>query len=153
MGGSGNITGALTPHRLACSVSTFAEIVSASMKDHHTTATTMNWETIRRWKRHRVDVRLKIIHWKDGAKAIVFGQGSDISEGGMAAYVPAEFAKDDNLELEMVLPYSASKDPLLLKAVVRNRNGFRYGLEYVGVTDAVRESMARSLKALELVQE
>jgi PilZ domain len=123
------------------------------MKDHHTIAGKLEWDTIRRWKRYHVDLRLRITHWKDGAKAVVFGQGSDISEGGMAAYIPAEFAKDDNLDVEIVLPYSAMKDPVLIKTVVRNRNGFRYGLEYVLVTDHVREALVRSLKALELVQE
>jgi hypothetical protein len=123
------------------------------MKDHHTVAGQLQWDTIRRWKRYKVDLRLRITHWKDGAKVIVFGQGSDMSEGGMAAYIPAEFAKDDNLDVEIVLPYSNVKEPVLIKTVVRNRNGFRYGLEYVLVTQPVREALLRSLKALELVQE
>lgn len=124
------------------------------MKDHHTTsASTLNWTTIRRWKRYRVDVRLKITSWKDGAKSIVFGQGSDVSEGGMAAYIPAELDKGENVDIEFTLPYGASKEPVVLKATIRNRNGFRYGLEYVLVTEKVRESLLRSLKALELVQE
>jgi hypothetical protein len=41
----------------------------------------------------------------------------------------------------------------VIKAAVRNRNDFRYGMEYVLVTESVREALLRSLKALELVQE
>jgi len=123
------------------------------MKDHHTSVTQLDWTTIRRWKRYRVEIRLKISYWKDGAKVVVFGQGSDVSEGGMAAYIPAELGKGDNLDIEMLLPYSASKDPVIIKVAVRNRNGFRYGLEHTLITESVREALLRSLHALELVQE
>ena len=44
----------------------------------------------RRWKRFRVDLRLKITTARNGQRAFSFGQGSDVSEGGMAAYIPAE---------------------------------------------------------------
>lgn len=123
------------------------------MKDHHTTITSVDWTTIRRWKRYRVDVRLKVTYWKQGVKTVAFGQGSDVSEGGMAAYIPAELTKGENVDLELLLPYGASKEPVTIKAAVRNRNDFRYGMEYVLVTESVRESLLRSLKALELVQE
>ena len=123
------------------------------MKDHHTVVGSLDWTTVRRWKRYRVDLRVKFLYWKDGAKATIFGQGSDVSEGGMAAYVPAEMTVGDNVDLEMVLPYAASKEPVAIKAIIRNRNGFRYGLEYVLVTESVRESLVRSMKALELIQD
>ncbi len=123
------------------------------MKDHHTSATDFDWTTIRRWKRYRVEIRLKISYWKDGAKVVVFGQGSDMSEGGMAAYIPAELEKGDNVDIELPLPYSTTKEPVVIKAAVRNRNGFRYGLEHTLITESVREALLRSLHALELVQE
>src|SRR5438270_188085 len=86
------------------------------MKDHHTVVGSLDWTTVRRWKRYRVDLRVKFLYWKDGAKATIFGQGSDVSEGGMAAYVPAEMTVGDNVDIEMVLPYAVSKDPVAGKA-------------------------------------
>lgn len=123
------------------------------MKDHHTSVTSLNWTTIRRWKRYRVDIRLKITYWKDSAKKIVFGQSSDVSEGGMAAYVPVEMQPGNNIDIEAILPYTATKKPVIIKAIIRNRNGFRYGLEYVLITETVRETLPRLLKALELVED
>ena len=104
----------------------------------------------RRWKRYRVDLRLKITNQIAGRNTVVFGQGNDVSEGGMSAYIPAEFVVGESVMIELTLPYS--KQPILLQALVRSRNGFRYGLEYTEISDADRDQMARSLKAIALVQ-
>ena len=138
---------------MVCSATPKGVQLVASMKDHHTSVSGLDWGTVRRWKRCRVDVRLKITYWRDNVKTVVFGQGSDVSEGGIAGYIPAELEPGENVEIEMALPYGRTKEPLTMKAVIRNRNGFRYGLEYVLVTESVREALLRSLKAMELVQE
>jgi c-di-GMP-binding flagellar brake protein YcgR len=104
----------------------------------------------RRWKRFRVDLRLKVTTVRNGQRAFSFGQGSDVSEGGMAAYIPAELELGEMVEVEIKLPYS--KDTLLMKCSVRNRNGFRYGLECVLINESDREQLKKSLKALSLVQ-
>src|SRR3954468_14788634 len=112
----------------------------------HMPGTAVAYSQVRRWKRFQVDLRLKITCNRTGDKLMVFGQGSDVSEGGMAGYIPAELNNGDVVDLELMLPYSASKEPIKVKATVRNRNGFRYGLEYLPMTDAVREALLRSLK-------
>jgi hypothetical protein len=105
----------------------------------------------RRWKRFRVDLRIKITTTRNGQRAFSFGQGSDVSEGGMAAYIPAELELGEMVDLEIKLPYS--KDPIVVKSAVRNRNGFRYGLEIVLMDETDREQLRKSLKALSLVQQ
>jgi hypothetical protein len=105
----------------------------------------------RRWKRFRVDLRIKVTTARNGQRAFSFGQGSDVSEGGMAAYIPAELELGEAVEVEIKLPYS--KNPILMKSTVRNRNGFRYGLETVLIDEADREQLRKSLKALSLVQQ
>ncbi len=104
----------------------------------------------RRWKRFRVDLRLKVTTTRNGQRAFSFGQGSDVSEGGMAAYIPAEFELGEIVEVEIKLPYA--KNPIVVKCAIRNRNGFRYGLETVLIDEADREQLRKSLKALSLVQ-
>jgi len=104
----------------------------------------------RRWPRYKVELRLKVKGDKPGQLAFAFGQGSDVSEGGMAAYIPAEFEVGDSMTLEVQLPYA--KESLLLKAAVRNRNGFRYGLEYTQISDEDRQQLGKSIKAISLVQ-
>jgi hypothetical protein len=104
----------------------------------------------RRWKRFRVELRIKVTSERNGQRAFAFGQGSDVSEGGMAAYIPAELDLGEMVDLEVKLPYA--KEMVRMKARVQNRSGFRYGLEYILVNALDREQLLKSLKALSLVQ-
>jgi c-di-GMP-binding flagellar brake protein YcgR len=112
----------------------------------------VNWATIRRWERYRIELRFKATMTKNGKCIVLFGQGTDVSEGGMAAYIPTEFAVSDVVDLELALPYLTGQQPLRIRAVVRNRNGFRYGLEYMSLAPADREMLLKCLRALSLTQ-
>lgn len=109
-----------------------------------------DWSIERRWVRYKADLRLKVSAIKAAQRGFTFAQGSDISEGGMAAYIPSEFEVGDVLQVELKLPYSTQ--PMVLHAHVRNRNGFRYGLEYSRISDEDKALLVRSLKALSLTQ-
>jgi hypothetical protein len=102
----------------------------------------------RRWPRYKVDLRLKVMMQR-GGRNFTFGQGSDVSEGGMAAYIPAELEVGELVSVEVTLPYS--KETVTLKAEVRNKNGFRYGLEYILISDENRELLRKSLNTLALM--
>ena len=115
-------------------------------------AAKINSTAIRRWDRYRVDIRFKVILTKYKKPLILFGQGTDVSEGGMAAYIPTVLEVSESIELELALPYLSGQKPIRISAVVRNCNGFRYGLEYVSLTPADREMLLKSLKALSLTQ-
>jgi hypothetical protein len=108
------------------------------------------YSVARRFKRYKVEVRVKVSLVRDGEHSLLYGQGSDVSEGGFAAYLPSEFAVGEVLDAELRLPYT--KAPIQVKVAVRNRNGFRYGLEIVHIETQERETLARSLKALSLIQ-
>jgi PilZ domain len=79
----------------------------------------------------------------------MYAHGRDISEGGMAVYVPTELNVGDSAALELTVPYSQEK--LLLKAFVRNREGFRYGIEFIDLGQHEREIIAGSCRALMLL--
>ncbi len=78
------------------------------------------------------------------------GQANDVSEGGMAAYIPADLTVDDQIEIEIILPYG--KKPISFSARVCNRNSFRYGLEFLEVEPASRAELLSSLKGLAAAQ-
>lgn len=80
----------------------------------------------------------------------IFGRGSDVSQGGMAAYIPSELHVGTNIDLELSLPYVTGEQPIRIAATVRNRNGFRYGLEYISLSGPDKERLLKSLKALAL---
>lgn len=105
---------------------------------------------LRRSPRYHVDVRLRLIVAKDGKNMVVHGRGNDISEDGMAMFVAHELALEQRLEVEFTLPYS--RQPLRIGIVVRNRNGYRYGVEFRTLSVPQKEEIARLCKALTLLQ-
>lgn len=114
-----------------------------------TDTTSPNLNT-RRWQRFRVEIRIKATFMRDGQEAKVFGQGQDVSEGGMAAYLPAELVPGEVIEMELTPPYAQRS--IFVRASIRNREGYRYGLEYLHIAPVDRELLMRSIKALALVQ-
>jgi hypothetical protein len=108
-------------------------------------------EDLRNHPRYRVDIRLKVITGIADGNRAVFGRGSDISEGGMRVFVPADLAVGGEVTLELTLPYSDQK--LTVRGILRNRLGFSYGVEYSNSTTlSERQAVARACKALSLVQ-
>src|SRR3954469_15323370 len=86
------------------------------------------WGVERRGSRYRIDVRLRMVRSRNGVQEFISGRGTDVSEGGLAAYIPADLNAGERIQLEITLPYCAQ--PLQATATVRNKSGFRYGLEF-----------------------
>ncbi len=105
---------------------------------------------LRRSPRYSVDVRLKLVVAKDGKNVMVHGRGNDISENGMAMFVAHELSIEQILEVEFTLPYS--RQPLRVRIAVRNRNGYRYGVEFMTLSAPQKDEIARLCKALTLLQ-
>ena len=101
----------------------------------------------RRWQRYRVEVRVKVKLQNRGA---VYGQGSDISEGGMALFIPTELELGQTISAELMLPYCQEK--VSLRGVVRSRSGFRYGIEFSVLSDHEKVLIERVCHALAIVQ-
>jgi len=109
-----------------------------------------SWEEFRRHSRRDIDVRIKIAISNNGLQTYVYGRGTDIAEGGMAAYISMEMTVGSRIKMEVQLPYSQM--PLKIGATVRNRHGFRYGLEFTTLSDKDRDIIRRACHALSLVQ-
>jgi c-di-GMP-binding flagellar brake protein YcgR len=95
----------------------------------------------RRGARHKVDFRIRLVYLKDGATETSHGHGSDLSEGGMAVYAATEMTEGMHVKLELTFPYS--RRVLWIEAVVRNKQGYRYGLEFLTLSSTQREEIAR----------
>jgi len=105
---------------------------------------------LRRSPRYTVDVRLRLIVNKDGKNIVLHGRGNDISENGMALFVACDLQLEQRMEIEFTLPYS--RQPLRVRIAVRNRNGYRYGVEFMSLSVLQREEILRLCKALTLLQ-
>lgn len=105
-------------------------------------------EQQRKLPRYRVDVRAKVIYRRNGLNQSAIARGQDVSAGGMAMFVPIELRKEDALEIEFTLPHS--RLPLRIRAVVRNADGHRYGLEFLNLADAQKQEITRMCETLML---
>ena len=74
--------------------------------------------------RFKLDANLKI-HSVTGE--LLSGYAVDISESGISAMLPIEVAIGEVVELDFELPLG----PVSVRAVVRERNAFRYGFQFV----------------------
>jgi hypothetical protein len=75
------------------------------------------------------------------------GYTVDISESGIAAMLTLEAPQGEILELDFTLP----SGPVIILAMVRQRNAFRYGFEFVD-TDSVYELIRRTCRDLAVDQ-
>lgn len=80
----------------------------------------------RRWARQTVDLPVKVGICRDSETVLVPGRVTELSEGGMSLYAGMSLRPGDLLEVEFELPV-----PQTVQAVVRNRTGYNFGLEFV----------------------
>jgi c-di-GMP-binding flagellar brake protein YcgR len=88
-----------------------------------------------------IRVRLRRVDDPENIKAIV--RTYEMSEGGMSVYVPESLEMGAVVLAEFTLPQETT--PLRLRAVVRNRKGFRFGLEFADIALYDRSFIVRFL--------
>jgi len=100
---------------------------------------------LRRYRRHKVDLRVKVTRFID--KQTLMGRGNDVSYGGMALYVAGEVTVGERLKLEFLLPYS--RQNFVVESIVRNRAGFRIGVEFARLSQADRDELDKICRVIE----
>lgn len=85
--------------------------------------------TSRRFRRYKLDVPVRLVVQTDEKTRIIDGRGNELNEGGMAVQAGVELEVGDLVEVEFTPPYTGQ--PLRARAAVRNRQGYRYGLEFL----------------------
>jgi c-di-GMP-binding flagellar brake protein YcgR len=103
------------------------------------------YETARRYPRTSADVSVRVFV---GANRFTNGRGHDIGAGGMAVYVPLELPLGTSVNLSFQLPHS--RTVLGVRAVVRNRSGFRYGVEFMDLSSFETEEIKRLTEIMNL---
>jgi hypothetical protein len=82
----------------------------------------------RRWPRHQVKLPVRIITANDISEITVPGLTTEISRGGMALYGGVPLQPGDLMEVEF-----QTSNRLRVAASVRDRNGYCFGLEFLGL--------------------
>jgi c-di-GMP-binding flagellar brake protein YcgR len=98
----------------------------------------------RRQPRFKIEVDVTINSRTCG---MLRGRTVDISESGIAAMLPIEAPLGENVELNFTLPSS----PVTIHAIVRHKNAFRYGFEFVE-SNSTHEVIRRTCRDLAIDQ-
>jgi hypothetical protein len=107
---------------------------------------TMNAHTVeaRDQPRFKLETDIRIYSRSCG---LLEGRTVDISESGIAAMLILEAPVGGMVELEFTLP----SGPVAIHAMVRQKNAFRYGFEFVG-SDSAHELIRRTCRDLAVDQ-
>jgi c-di-GMP-binding flagellar brake protein YcgR len=90
----------------------------------------------RQHPRFKLDVDVKIY---SRASSLVMGRTVDISDAGLAAMLKIEISLEQVVRLEFKLPLGL----VSVRALVRQRNAFRYGFQFVEPDSAAQELICR----------
>lgn len=100
----------------------------------------------RRWTRYAVSLSLRVRVPTASGQEFMLAHGRDMSQGGMAVYVPVELEIGETVLLELVFP--AMQEPLTVSASVKNRLGFKYGVEFIQPTAGEQQTILINLHKL-----
>ena len=95
---------------------------------------------MRRFPRCPADLRVKLNFKKDGTLQRAMVKTIEIATHGVSVSSPLPLPENSQIELEILLP--GSRTPMLIKAVIRNRCGTRYGVEFLSTSDAQRDEIS-----------
>ncbi len=95
----------------------------------------------RRWGRFHLEVPVRLVVHRPAYASSVTGRGTELNEGGMCIFAGMELRLGDQVAVEFTPPYGDT--PLRLWAVVRNRAGYYYGLEFLAENDGERVQVER----------
>lgn len=101
----------------------------------------------RRHERYRADFQV-VASFLDGTQyRKIEGRCGDLSEAGMGTLLPGEMSNGEVVGLNFLLP--GSNHAWELRAVVRYRRGFHYGLEFLSLANSQREALKTYIQKLE----
>jgi c-di-GMP-binding flagellar brake protein YcgR len=89
----------------------------------------------RRWPRYCVGMAVQVRVKTQGPTRVATwqGHGTDISAGGLAVTVDSDLPIGSQIAVEFTLP--GSDQPMSFRCFVRNREGDRYGVEFITEND------------------
>jgi hypothetical protein len=105
------------------------------------------YEVKRRCVRYKLDVPVRVILHEQDRTLIRDGRGTELGEFGICVLVGMELKVGGEVEIEFTLPYSG--EPIRVSGAVRNRNGYRYGCEFIPDGQGARKDVARLRQVLQ----
>ena len=100
----------------------------------------------RRYPRFAIDARMQVRMFQSGEFQSCWGRSTELGEDGIGATLTGELQAGEIVSLQIPLPLSPY--PLKVRAIVRYRDGLRYGFEFLTLTGAQREMLRRVCEVL-----
>ena len=102
--------------------------------------------SMRQYPRFQLDVRMLVHLFRDGNTSTVWGRSTCLGQEGIGATLAGEMEIGEVVGLEFNVPLSPH--PIKLRAIVRFKNGFQYGFEFLAVDGNQRQAIQRALDIL-----
>jgi hypothetical protein len=91
---------------------------------------------VRRYPRHRFDVRIQVSVFREGLTISCWGRTSELGQDGIGATLSGELHVGEVVSLEFAVPVAPHL--MQLRGVVRYSLGLRCGFEFLVVTEEQR---------------
>lgn len=102
----------------------------------------------RRFPRHQLDVRILVHIFRDGQTSTIWGRSNMIGQEGIGGTLTGDLEVGEVVGLEFTVPLSPHA--IKLRGIVRFKNGFQYGFEFLAVDAMQRQSIQRACEILPL---
>ncbi len=100
----------------------------------------------RRYPRFALDVRMQVRMFQGGEFCTCWGRSTELGQDGIGATLTGELESGEIVSLEIPLPLSPY--PLKVRAIVRYRQGLRYGFEFLTLSETQRDTVRRTCEML-----
>ncbi len=100
----------------------------------------------RRFPRFAVDVRMQVRMFQNGEFLSCWGRSTELGQDGIGATLTGDLEAGEIVSLEIPLPLSPY--PLKVRAIVRYRQGLRYGFEFLTLNAMQRDMIRRVCEML-----
>ena len=95
----------------------------------------------RRFPRFVIDVRLQVKMFQAGEFRTCWGRSTEMGQDGIGATLTGSLEPGEIVTLEIPLPLTPY--PIKVRAIVRYRQGLRYGFEFLTLNNNQRDTIKR----------
>jgi len=93
----------------------------------------------RRFPRFAIDVRLQVKMFQAGEFRACWGRSTEMGQDGIGATLTGSLEPGEIVTLDIPLPLTPY--PIKVRAIVRYRQGLRYGFEFLTLNDGQRDTI------------
>jgi hypothetical protein len=103
-------------------------------------------KSMRQFPRFELDVRMLVHVFRDGKNTTMWGRSTMLGVEGVGGTLTGDLEVGEVAALEFSVPLCPQA--MKLRALVRYKNGFQYGFEFLAMDSAQRQAIQRAIDIL-----